>query len=194
MAIATAVAAKECVLDVIEVVPVKKANEKYCVECGAIIRARAVVCPECGVSQKKSGERRKKYCHECGEVIRGKAAICPKCGVEQDFEEDREEIKSVGSKKLSAGLCGIILGILGLGGLGIHKFILGLTSPAVIMLAVSLGVGILTPCGCLFPPVLLVLLAPGAMSIIAIVEGIIYLTKSDEDFYRTYIVEKRGWF
>jgi hypothetical protein len=29
---------------------------------------------------------------------------------------------------------------------------------------------------------------------ISIVEGIIYLTKSDEDFYQTYIVEKRGWF
>jgi len=33
-----------------------------------------------------------------------------------------------------------------------------------------------------------------AMGIIGLVEGIIYLTKSDEDFYRTYAIEKREWF
>jgi hypothetical protein len=30
---------------------VRSSREEYCVECGAIIRARASVCPECGVSQ-----------------------------------------------------------------------------------------------------------------------------------------------
>ena len=39
-------------------------------------------------------------------------------------------------KKTAAGICGILLG-----GLGIHKFILGLTTPAVIMLLVSIIVG-----------------------------------------------------
>jgi hypothetical protein len=32
------------------------------------------------------------------------------------------------------------------------------------------------------------------IGIIGLVEGIIYLTKSDEEFYQTYIVEKKGWF
>jgi len=32
------------------------------------------------------------------------------------------------------------------------------------------------------------------MSIIGIVEGIIYLTKTDEDFVATYINGKKGWF
>ncbi len=32
------------------------------------------------------------------------------------------------------------------------------------------------------------------MGLIGLVEGIIYLSKSDEDFYETYVVEKRGWF
>jgi hypothetical protein len=32
------------------------------------------------------------------------------------------------------------------------------------------------------------------MSVIGIVEGIIYLTKSDEEFVRTYIQAKKGWF
>jgi hypothetical protein len=31
-------------------------------------------------------------------------------------------------------------------------------------------------------------------SIVGLIEGIIYLTKSDEDFYKTYGVEKKGWF
>ena len=77
-------------------------------------------------------------------------------------------------KKIAAGICGILVG-----SLGIHKFILGLTTPGLIMLLVTLltcGVGALP------------------MSIIGIVEGIIYLTKSDEEFYQTYGVEKKGWF
>jgi hypothetical protein len=66
-----------------------------------------------------------------------------------------------------------------LGPLGIHKFILGLTTPAVIMLLVSLltcAIGALV------------------MQVIGLVEGIIYLTKTDEEFYQTYMVEKKGWF
>lgn len=31
--------------------PVKGPDEKYCQECGAVIRAKAVICPECGVRQ-----------------------------------------------------------------------------------------------------------------------------------------------
>ena len=34
----------------------------------------------------------------------------------------------------------------------------------------------------------------GAGGIIGLIEGIIYLTKSDEDFHQTYVVEQKGWF
>jgi len=72
-------------------------------------------------------------------------------------------------KKLIAGLLAILLG-----GFGVHKFILGYTKEGVIqlLLGVLCGVG----------------------GIIGIIEGIIYLTKSDEDFVRTYIYEHKGWF
>ena len=30
--------------------------------------------------------------------------------------------------------------------------------------------------------------------LIGLIEGIIYLTKTDEDFYQTYVVEKKAWF
>ena len=77
-------------------------------------------------------------------------------------------------KKIAAGICGILLG-----GLGVHKFILGYTTEGVIMLLVSV-----LSCGMLA-------VIP---SVIGIIEGIMYLTKSDEEFVRTYIQSKKGWF
>jgi len=81
-------------------------------------------------------------------------------------------------KKVSAGVVGILLG-----GLGIHKFILGYTTEGVIML-VTWIVGMVLLCG----------IPSMVMSIIGIVEGIMYLTKSDEEFVQTYIRGKKGWF
>jgi TM2 domain-containing membrane protein YozV len=77
-------------------------------------------------------------------------------------------------KKIAAGICGILLGAL-----GIHKFILGYTTQGIIMLLVT---------------VLTLGLAGFIMGIIGLIEGIIYLTKSDEDFSRIYIQNKKGWF
>ncbi|QBG48489.1 TM2 domain-containing protein [Verrucomicrobia bacterium S94] len=78
------------------------------------------------------------------------------------------------SKKIPAGILGILLG-----SLGIHKFILGYTKEGVIMLLVSL-----------------LTLGFGAwvMGIIGLIEGILYLTKSDEEFVSTYVSGKKGWF
>jgi TM2 domain-containing membrane protein YozV len=167
----------------------KSPGEKYCLECRAVIRARAVVCPQCGVSQAGREERETKYCHECGARIRGRAVVCPKCGVQQSGVHGAagdglsavagpgDAVKDFAGKKIAAGLCGILLG-----GLGIHKFILGLSTAGIIMLAVTVG-GLVT-CG----------ISTLAMCVIGLVEGIIYLTKSDEEFYRLYAVEKKQWF
>lgn len=76
--------------------------------------------------------------------------------------------------KMVAGLLGIFLGAL-----GIHKFYLGYTKAAVIMLLVSLltfGVGAFV------------------MEIIGLIEGIIYLTKNDQDFYNIYVANQKQWF
>ena len=87
-------------------------------------------------------------------------------------------------KKILAGILGIVLG-----GLGVHKFILGYNQEGGIMAgAYVLGIIItMVTCGIGFP----ILLIP---SIIGIVEGIMYLTKSDEEFVQTYIVNKKPWF
>ncbi len=75
------------------------------------------------------------------------------------------------SKKIAAGVCGILLGYL-----GVHKFILGFNKEGIIMLVVTL-----VTCGTV-------------SSIIGLVEGIIYLTKSDQQFYDEYAIQKKGWF
>jgi TM2 domain-containing membrane protein YozV len=77
-------------------------------------------------------------------------------------------------KKIPAGVCGILLGCL-----GVHKFILGYTREGVIMLLISL-----LTCG----------VGATVMGIIGLIEGIIYLTKTDEEFVQTYIRNKKGWF
>jgi len=78
------------------------------------------------------------------------------------------------SNKIAAGICGILLG-----SLGIHKFILGYTGAGLIMLLVSvLSCFILSP----------------VMHLIGLIEGIIYLCKSDEEFVRIYVDGRKDWF
>lgn len=78
------------------------------------------------------------------------------------------------SNKIPAGICGILLG-----GFGVHKFILGYTGAGLVMLLVSL-------LSCF-------ILAP-VMHLIGLIEGIIYLCKSDEEFVRVYVDGRKEWF
>jgi len=68
-------------------------------------------------------------------------------------------------------LCGVLALLLGT--LGIHKFVLGHTGAGIIMILLS---------------------CTGISSVISLIEGIIYLTKSDDEFIRIYQVEKKAWF
>lgn len=86
--------------------------------------------------------------------------------------------KPAGSeKKIAAGVCGILLGAF-----GIHKFILGYQKQGIIMLLVSILGSILFGLGLFI------------MSVIGLVEGIIYLTKTDEEFVEIYVKNKKEWF
>lgn len=71
-------------------------------------------------------------------------------------------------KKVTAGILAILLG-----GFGVHKFYLGYTKAGIIQLLLSL-------------------LCIGGL--IGLIEGIIYLTKSDEEFDRTYVQNQKEWF
>ena len=76
----------------------------------------------------------------------------------------------INSKKILCGVMGILLG-----GLGVHRFILGDTSGGIIRIVITI-------------------FTCGLGSIIGLIEGIIYLTKSDAEFYQIYMVEKKAWF
>ena len=78
------------------------------------------------------------------------------------------------SKRIPAGVCGIVLGFL-----GVHKFILGYTTEGIIMLAATV-----ITCG----------FGAAVMGVIGIIEGILYLTKTDDEFVRLYVENKKGWF
>ena len=103
----------------------------------------------------------------------------------QQYPQQQQGAQIPGAdKKIAAGLCGILLG-----SFGVHKFILGYQQEGIILLAVTVAAWIIAmiTCGIGVPLVFI-------PSIVGIVEGIIYLTKSDEDFVNTYIVNKKPWF
>lgn len=124
----------------------------------------AVFCTKCGAQNEDFAHN----CSQCG-------AALPQIGGYQPIQPPPaygavQDWKALGAdKKLVAGICGIVVGAF-----GVHKFILGYTNEGIIQLVLGLCFGI--------------------GGIIGIIEGIIYLTKSDEEFVRTYIQNKRGWF
>jgi TM2 domain-containing membrane protein YozV len=144
----------------------------FCRNCGKEVSDQAVMCVSCGVPPKAG----KKYCQHCGAETNPAAVTCVKCGV------SLSGAVSAGSKsKVTAGLLAIFLG-----GLGIHKFYLGFTWPGLVFLLINtVGFSVTWIMG-FIPNVV--------MGVIALVEGIIYLTKSDEEFEQLYVVQKKAWF
>ena len=74
------------------------------------------------------------------------------------------------SKRIMAGILALLLG-----SLGIHKFILGYTTAGIIHIVASI-------------------VTCGMFGIVSFIEGIIYLTKSDEEFIQTYQNNEKKWF
>ena len=117
----------------------------------------------------------------------------PTRGMAVDFDAEGNQARAVylalggastasGSKnKVAAGLLAILLGWL-----GIHKFYLGFTGPGLVFLLIN-TVGWFVTWIALFIPNMV-------LGVIALVEGIIYLTKSDEEFEQLYVVQKKQWF
>jgi TM2 domain-containing membrane protein YozV len=88
------------------------------------------------------------------------------------FSCEREQMadKQDGPSRVTIGIVAIVIG-----SLGVHKFMLGQTTPGIIQIAATV-------------------FTCGAAGIIGPIEGIIYLMKTDEDFHKTYVVEKKAWF
>jgi TM2 domain-containing membrane protein YozV len=105
------------------------------------------------------------FCAHCGNSISSQAIACPQCGhptanaAPQVTYAPGVDPNSLPAKsKLTAGLLGILLG-----GIGVHKFYMG---------KVGLGILYVVFCWTYVP------------AIIGLIEGIIYLTQTDEAFAR----------
>lgn len=82
------------------------------------------------------------------------------------------------TRQLLAGYCGIIFGAL-----GIHKFVLGYTLEGAVMVSISVA-GLFFAYGVPFV----------IMQFVGLIEGMIYLNKSHDEFVDTYFIHKQGWF
>lgn len=95
--------------------------------------------------------------------------------------------------KIVAGLTGIFLG-----SFGVHKFYLGYASQGAILLAVTLGLSLPVTMVAyalrIIPLIQLVGILKYIPVLIGIAEGVIYLTRSEEDFQGIYVTGRREWF
>lgn len=164
----------------------KSADQKHCFSCGAILHFSAPMCPHCGASQPKVDFMLQTtpstvvnevqtqvqepiaplpnhvYCRGCGKQIHEQAYACPKCGAPQRPVTTTIAFQSSagGRSKVTAAIFAFLLG-----GLGAHRFYLG-----------HIGFGLLYLCFFwTFIP-----------AFVALIEGILYLTMSDEEFNRKY--------
>ena len=83
-----------------------------------------------------------------------------------------------GKDRMVAGILAILFGAF-----GVHKFYLGYYVPAFLMLGITLLGGFVS-----------LSVVSWAVWAVAIVEGIIYLSKTPQQFYWTYVAHKREWF
>jgi len=126
-------------------------------------------------TEEKAGEKASEFADSAKETA-------------SDFKEGAKEafenLSNAGgdNKKVLAGILAILLG-----SLGVHKFILGYQKEGLILLGATV-VGYATLCIVIGGFILM------ATGIIGLIEGIIYLTKSDEEFHNTYQANKRPWF
>lgn len=111
-------------------------------------------------------------------------------------EQSLQGPQDVAHQRMVASLLAIFLG-----GLGLHKFYLGLNQAGMILLAIHIGVwflamviGVLTLGLGVLITIPLAVMVSILIALGTFVEGLMYLTKSDQDFEQHYLIEKRPWF
>jgi TM2 domain-containing membrane protein YozV/predicted RNA-binding Zn-ribbon protein involved in translation (DUF1610 family) len=151
--------------------------QKFWFYCATLLHASATACPNCGASQPGAiapvpGAARQAlvampgvsanmaYCRGGGQTIHATAPLCPHCGAPQRLPNPYGQSFGPPKSRVTAALLAFFLG-----GLGAHKLYLGEIGWAVVYFLFSWT---------LIP------------AIIGLIEGIIYLTLSDEDFAIKY--------
>ena len=158
----------------------RHADQKYCFACAHVLHRSATQCPSCGASQAGTALGAEEqaaptfsvaggpaplpahhvYCRGCGVSIHESASTCPKCGAPQHATGGAAALGSSSRSRTVAALLALLLG-----GIGVHKFYLG-----------SFFLGVLY----------LMFFWTAIPAIIGLIEGIYYLTLSEQDFARKY--------
>jgi TM2 domain-containing membrane protein YozV/RNA polymerase subunit RPABC4/transcription elongation factor Spt4 len=157
----------------------RREDQKFCFSCGTVMHVSAQACPQCGATQSRAltatpgapgqalsaiASANTAFCRGCGQTIHATAPLCPHCGAPQRVTNPYGQPygPSYGHPKsrVTAALLAFFLG-----GLGVHKLYLG---------DVGLAVLYFLFCWTFIP------------TIIALIEGVIYVTMSDEDFALKY--------
>ncbi len=151
----------------------KQADQRFCYGCGALMHVSAVDCPSCGARQPNMAQESpfaalagrglrasydQVFCRACGRGLHSQASVCPHCGAPQ--ASGPTEAAPPEKSRIAAAMLAFFLG-----GFGVHKFYLG---------EIGLGVIYLLFCWTFIP------------AFVAVIEGIFYLTMSDERFARKY--------
>jgi TM2 domain-containing membrane protein YozV/RNA polymerase subunit RPABC4/transcription elongation factor Spt4 len=140
----------------------------FCRTCGNQVLREAYACPSCGAAPMAGHE----HCQWCGEATPATAIVCLACG------RALGKTKEGSTNRILVGVVAIFLGWL-----GVHKFMLGYNREGILMLLASTIGGLLTGG-----------LATLAMLIVGIIEGGIFLTTSDSEFFGTYVQDEKTWF
>ena len=116
----------------------------------------------------------------------------PVSGLTVDFVADGDRARDVyrvasssgthPKSKIAAALFAFFLGLF-----GAHKFYLGYTAPGVILLVATIA-------GIALVFVFVGLAVIFSIGVVTLIEAILYIAKSDEEFHETYVVNKREWF
>ncbi len=162
----------------------KAADQKFCFSCGVLLHHSATACPKCGavqpvhkdmaVSPYRPAEQATSlqpvaagtlpphhvFCRGCAAHIHESAPTCPKCGAVQRVNTSGTSVASAGKDRVTAALLAILLG-----SFGAHRFYLG-----------HVGLGFLY----------LIFFWTWIPGIVGVIEGIIYLTQSDQEFKSKY--------
>lgn len=124
----------------------------------------STVCPSCGAARVPGTA----YCAACGAALTSTSGGFQQPGYPAPYAAGYAYPNS--GKRVAAGVLGILLG-----GFGAHRFYLGDVLGGFLRLLITL-------------------VTCGAGSVIGLIEGIIYLTKSDAEFDATYVYGDRTWF
>lgn len=181
---------------------------KTCPYCNTQCSDNDVVCPQCGASldadiqipsQEQPQTEHQEYANPKYDEIYNTPSNNPQVNNQpnsqvfqqgeqynnsynQSYYQSPQQVPVIPQNKQKDKLVAGLLGIL-LGSLGIHKFYLGYSSTGVAMLLISLLGGL-----CSFG------IATVVIQIIGLIEGVTYLTKSDEEFQQIYVANEKKWF